>query len=252
MNPLTVRPDRLRRLRSACLSLPEAAEKEAWGDPTWRVRDKIFAMQKGNHEGGRPSLWLKAPDGAQSALVEGQAQTFFIPPYVGRKGWVGVYLDTRSIDWPLLESLIEESYRLIAPKQLAAVAGTAPRGEGRKGEGMATRKTATRRTAARKTAKKATTARASTREATAPRSKKKVRQLTRPRHPMPAFVKKALSEGQLTAAYKARPAYQQNDYIGWISQAKQPATQQKRLDQMLQELKGGKRYMNMKWGGSPD
>lgn len=129
MNPLTVRPDRLQRLRSVCLSLPEAAEKEAWGDPTWRVRNKIFAMQKGNHEGGRPSLWLKAPDGAQAALVEGRPQSFFVPPYVGHKGWVGVYLDTRNVDWPLLESLIEESYRLIAPRRLVATAGGAPTGE---------------------------------------------------------------------------------------------------------------------------
>ena len=64
---------------------------------------------------------------------------------------------------------------------------------------------------------------------------------------MPAFVKKALGEAELTAAYQARPPYQRNDYIGWITSAKQPATQQKRLSQMLQELRGGKRYMNMKW-----
>lgn len=54
MNPLTVRPERLQRLRAACLGLPQAVEKVAWGDPTWRVRDEIFAMQKGNYEGGRP------------------------------------------------------------------------------------------------------------------------------------------------------------------------------------------------------
>lgn len=127
MNPLTVQPDRLQRLRSLCLGLPQATEKVAWGDPTWRVRDKIFAMQKGNYEGGRPSLWLKAPDGAQAALVEGQPEQFFVPPYVGHKGWVGAYLDGRSIDWPLIESLIEESYRLIAPRALAAeVSGAKP------------------------------------------------------------------------------------------------------------------------------
>ena len=58
MNPLTIRPERLEQLREICLALPETSEKLAWGDPTWRVRDKIFAMQKGNHEGGRPSVWL--------------------------------------------------------------------------------------------------------------------------------------------------------------------------------------------------
>ena len=113
MNPLTVSPERLQRLRKICLALPEAAEKVAWGDPTWRVRDKIFAMQKGNFEGGRPSLWLKAPDGAQAALVESDAERFFVPPYVGSKGWLGIYLDTRSMEWAMIESLVEESYRLI-------------------------------------------------------------------------------------------------------------------------------------------
>jgi predicted DNA-binding protein (MmcQ/YjbR family) len=120
MNPLTVSPERLQRLRQICLTLPEATEKVAWGDPTWRIRDKIFAMQKGNVEGGRPSLWLKAPDGAQSALVEGDPKRFFVPPYVGHKGWVGIYLDTRGVEWAMVESLVEESYRRIAPKRLAA------------------------------------------------------------------------------------------------------------------------------------
>jgi predicted DNA-binding protein (MmcQ/YjbR family) len=118
MNPLTIRPDRLRRLREICLALPEATEKEAWGDPTWRVRDRIFAMQKGNNEQGRPSLWLKAPEGAQSALVSGDPERLFVPPYVGHKGWVGIYLDTRKVDWSFIASLVEESYRLIAPKRL--------------------------------------------------------------------------------------------------------------------------------------
>ena len=119
MNTLTIRPDRLKRLREICLTLPEASEKEAWGDPTWRVRDRIFAMQKGNYEDGRPSLWLKASEGGQSVLVEANPDAFFVPPYVGSKGWVGVYLDGR-VDWPLVRDLVEESYRLIAPRRLAA------------------------------------------------------------------------------------------------------------------------------------
>ncbi len=120
MNRLTVRDDRLARLREICLRLPETTEKVAWGDPTWRIRDRIFAMQKGNYEGGRPSVWLKAPEGAQSMLVDGDPKRFFVPPYVGHKGWVGIYLDGKRIDWVLLVDLIEESYRLIAPRRLAA------------------------------------------------------------------------------------------------------------------------------------
>ena len=119
LNDLTVRPEDLERLRAICLALPEATEKIAWGDPTWRVRDKIFAMQKGNHEGGRPSLWLKAAEGAQATLVEAKPKRFFVPPYVGHKGWIGVYLEGR-VPWALVEELVEASYRLIAPKRLVA------------------------------------------------------------------------------------------------------------------------------------
>lgn len=120
MNPPSISPDRLERLRQLCLALPEAAEKTAWGDPTWRVRDKIFAMQKGNYEGGRPSLWLKAAPGAQQLLVESDPERFFIPPYVGSKGWIGVYLDGDAVDWDELSDLVEDSYRLVAPRSLRA------------------------------------------------------------------------------------------------------------------------------------
>lgn len=125
MSESKMKPDRLARLRDLCLALPEATEKEAWGDPTWRVRDKIFAMQKGNFRGARPSLWIKGDDGAQSMLVQTDPARYFVPPYVGSKGWIGVYVDGRSIDWGELGFLIETSYRLIAPKRLAE-ALTAP------------------------------------------------------------------------------------------------------------------------------
>jgi uncharacterized protein YdeI (YjbR/CyaY-like superfamily) len=64
---------------------------------------------------------------------------------------------------------------------------------------------------------------------------------------MPAYIRDALNERRLMAAYHARPDYQQNDYIGWITGAKREATKEKRLAQMLEELEGGKLYMNMKW-----
>jgi predicted DNA-binding protein (MmcQ/YjbR family) len=114
----TVDPERLARLRAICLALPEAGEKQAWGDPTWRVRNRIFAMQKGNYEGGRPSVWLKAPEGAQGVLVDPARPRFFVPPYVGHRGWVGLYLDGSDLDWDELTDLIEDSYDLIAPKRL--------------------------------------------------------------------------------------------------------------------------------------
>jgi len=70
---------------------------------------------------------------------------------------------------------------------------------------------------------------------------------TRPRYPMPDFIRHVLKERGLMDAYRSRPPYQQNDYVGWITGAKRDATKQKRLNQMLEELEGGKLYMNMEW-----
>jgi uncharacterized protein YdeI (YjbR/CyaY-like superfamily) len=69
----------------------------------------------------------------------------------------------------------------------------------------------------------------------------------RPRHPMPAYMKKALEASKLYELYKTRPPYQQNDYIAWINRAVQEPTKQKRLKQMLAELKKGDVYMKMAW-----
>ena len=106
------------RLRAICLALPEAVEKEAWGDPTFRVRDKIFAMEKCGD--GRVSVWCKAPPGSQAVLVGADPARFFVPPYVGHKGWVGMRLDDAP-DWNEVALLVRRSYRLIAPKRLAAL-----------------------------------------------------------------------------------------------------------------------------------
>jgi uncharacterized protein YdeI (YjbR/CyaY-like superfamily) len=72
----------------------------------------------------------------------------------------------------------------------------------------------------------------------------------RPRHEMPDHIRDALSERGLMDAYRSRPPYQQNDYIGWITRARLDTTRQKRLDQMLDELEGGMLYMKMKWNKS--
>jgi hypothetical protein len=71
--------------------------------------------------------------------------------------------------------------------------------------------------------------------------------LKRSVHAMPAFVRTALGKRRLTAKYRARPAFQQNDYVGWIVRAKRDETKAKRLAQMLDELEAGDRYMNMRW-----
>ena len=122
--PLPTREDVLSaatdRLRAVCLALPEAAEKEAWGDPTFRVHDRIFAMVKTGD--GRVSVWCKAPAGSQQVLVGADPETFFVPPYVGHKGWVGMRLDNGP-DWDEVAVFARRSYRLIAPKRLAAALG---------------------------------------------------------------------------------------------------------------------------------
>ena len=69
----------------------------------------------------------------------------------------------------------------------------------------------------------------------------------RPRYPIPDFIREALGARGLMEAYRARPPYQQNDYIGWITRAKRPETQEKRLNQMLEELEQGDVYMKMDW-----
>lgn len=104
------------QLRAICLKLPDAHEKEAWGDPTFRVKDKIFAMAKFGD--GRTSVWCKAPEGSQAMLVEADPNTFFVPPYVGAKGWVGMRLDAAP-DWAEVEKLVRRSYIMIAPGRLA-------------------------------------------------------------------------------------------------------------------------------------
>ena len=108
------------RLRTICLGLPEAIEKETWGDPTYRVREKIFAMEKRGD--GRPSLLCKAPAGSQAVLVGADPQRFFVPPYVGPKGWIGMRLDDDP-DWDEVAAIVRRSFRLIAPKRLAALVG---------------------------------------------------------------------------------------------------------------------------------
>lgn len=114
-------PSPLARLRKICLALPEAHEVEAWGEPTFRVKNKLFAMfaSASNHHGaGRAAVWCKAAPGNQSIMVRMAPDKFFVPPYVGPSGWVGVYLSGRTVDWKELADLIRDSYRLTAPKKL--------------------------------------------------------------------------------------------------------------------------------------
>jgi hypothetical protein len=104
------------RLRKICLALPDATEKEAWGEPTFRVRGKMFAMFDNNHhDAGRIAVWCKAPLGFQSMMVAEAPKRFFVPPYVGVNGWVGVRLDL-DVDWKEVAGVVEQAYRMAAEK----------------------------------------------------------------------------------------------------------------------------------------
>ena len=108
----------LARARAICLALPEAEEKEAWGSPTFRVgKGKMFAMYVNNHHGdGEIALWLNAPPGVQGLLVEAAPDKFFIPPYQGPFGWIGVRLDQTEDDE--IATHMRAAYRMVAPKKL--------------------------------------------------------------------------------------------------------------------------------------
>ena len=98
--------------------MPESEERQHHGHPDFRVRNKIFAMHKSGD--GRASLWCKAPEGAQEILVSAAPERFFVPPYVGHHGWIGVRLDGEA-DWDEVGQLVETSYRLTAPRRLVAL-----------------------------------------------------------------------------------------------------------------------------------
>ena len=115
----------VQRLRAICLRLPEATEKIAWGEPTWRVRGKLFAQLDDHHHGAdHLAVWLPAPLGEQEAMIFTDPARFFRPPYVGPRGWVGVRIDRRP-NWAQLATLVAQAYRLVAPPRLLSSLGPA-------------------------------------------------------------------------------------------------------------------------------
>ena len=111
----------LTRLRRLCLSFPEVDEVEAWSEPTFRVRDKMFATfanAKNHHGRGRNAVWVKSSPGRQVRLVMAAPHQFFVPPYMGDDGWIGVWLD-RGCNWTELTDILRGAYCTVAPKALA-------------------------------------------------------------------------------------------------------------------------------------
>jgi hypothetical protein len=107
------------RVRSICLGLPEVSEQPFGGhtSPAFRVRDKMFVVVSEDQSG----MTLKAPRGVQGILINSDPGRFFVPKYVGSKGWVGVRLDLdEQPDWEEMAEMIVESYAMTAPKRLMA------------------------------------------------------------------------------------------------------------------------------------
>lgn len=117
-------------LRRLCLALPEVTERLSHGEPTWFVRGKkTFVMLSDHHHDDRFGFWCAAPPDAQETLVAADPRRFFRPPYVGHRGWLGVYLDVPKVDWDQIGELVVEAYRTVAPATLVArldSAGTEP------------------------------------------------------------------------------------------------------------------------------
>jgi hypothetical protein len=121
------RRNTLELVRELCLALPETSERPSHGSPAFFVRGKrTFVMYLDNHHGdGRLALWCAAPEGMQAALVEADPERFFVPPYVGHRGWLGVRLD-RGLDAEELAGIVEDAYLTVAPKTLTAAVTAAP------------------------------------------------------------------------------------------------------------------------------
>jgi hypothetical protein len=104
------------RLRAICLALPDTTEKVAWGEPTWRVGGRLFAQLDDHHHGAEHlAVWLPAALGVQEMVVRSDPTRFFVPPYVGPRGWIGVRIDGRP-DWKLVTTLVHDAYTQVAAK----------------------------------------------------------------------------------------------------------------------------------------
>ena len=108
-------------VRTAALRLPEASERLSHGAPTFFVRGKTsYVMFHDDHHGdGRLAIWCAAPPGVQTLMVDEDPVRFFVPAYVGHRGWLGVRLDVDA-DRDELDRIIEDAYRTVAPKRLVA------------------------------------------------------------------------------------------------------------------------------------
>lgn len=112
--------DPLPRLRELCMAYPEVTERLSHGEPTWFVRDKkVFVTYADHHHDDRVGFWCAAGSGVQEAMIASDPERYFRPPYVGHRGWLGVYLDVEA-NWEEIGDLVEGAYRAVAPPSLVA------------------------------------------------------------------------------------------------------------------------------------
>ncbi len=112
---------RFERLQELCLALPEAAVEYSGSHATFRVRKKVFAYFLDNHHGdGIVSVCVKTRLGENLDLAHDQPARFYLPAYIGPRGWVGLRLDGKSVHWSEVRELVTSSFRAVAPKKLVA------------------------------------------------------------------------------------------------------------------------------------
>lgn len=109
----------LEKLREICFAFPEVSERLSHGEPTFFAGKKTFVMYADHHHDNRLAFWCAAPEGAQELLLSLKPGSFFRPPYVGVKGWIGVYLDV-PVDWDEIADLVRSAYEKIATPKLLA------------------------------------------------------------------------------------------------------------------------------------
>jgi hypothetical protein len=111
--------EQLARVRQICAALPESSERLSHGEPTFFVRNRVYVMVANNHHGdGHIAVWVPVPPGFQEGLIESAPATYYRPPYVGGRGWVGIEL--AQISDEDLRYHIRVAWGLVAPKRLAA------------------------------------------------------------------------------------------------------------------------------------
>ncbi len=109
----------LEQLREICFAMPEVTERLSHGTPSFLVRDKkvLCSIWDHHHDDDRLAIWCAAPPGVQAELVDREPERFFVPKYVGHRGWIGVRLDV-DLDWEEIDAILRDAFRLVAPKSL--------------------------------------------------------------------------------------------------------------------------------------